>query len=409
MAIVQEHQPQSSSSSQVKKKKSKQQQASAAVDPAVTLIVAADVEHRDSDASMESGNSYVALASKRLRTLRKRLAKIEKYEEDLTLKGSEHQLNDDQLLAVQKKQEVVLLIKELEELIKQMEDRDAEDQRNLKKLRKQEQQERQRALHTARQEVKQSLADGLRQLTELMFVCNVVFPQMPATLISMPDRQHLIDFVNRISGFHVAIPPSSDRSVFDEQVLQAVSLLSSYLEQQLPNYPDIQSVIANSLALFTSAPEPVVQAPAASHSLLPSAGTLTDQILLDIPSLIGGNLGATIPGSGVQLAAGQAQLKFTTTPLIEDPAIVDIKESFEQQQIHEISQQQVQQQQHRQRHHENSQQLQDRAPRQPRQHHDKEKGPDGRPFRGGRRGRGRGGLRGGARTANGQHQQQSQE
>lgn len=51
-------------------------------------------------------------------------ARAEKYEEDLA--AGRAKLNEDQLLAVEKKGEVVALVKELEEVLKQMEDKDAE-------------------------------------------------------------------------------------------------------------------------------------------------------------------------------------------------------------------------------------------------------------------------------------------
>lgn len=70
----------------------------------------------------EESNVYIAILSKRLRTLRKRILKIEKYESE----ANTRKLNEDQLMAVQKKDEVNTLIKELEELINQMRDKDAE-------------------------------------------------------------------------------------------------------------------------------------------------------------------------------------------------------------------------------------------------------------------------------------------
>ena len=69
-------------------------------------------------------NSYEVIA-KRLRTLKKRVTKIEKYEEDIAA-GLKDKLNEDQVLAVQKKGEVVVMIKELEEISKIMADKDAE-------------------------------------------------------------------------------------------------------------------------------------------------------------------------------------------------------------------------------------------------------------------------------------------
>ena len=55
-------------------------------------------------------NPYKEATGKRLRTLRKRLQKIEKYQE------TPDKLNEDQLQALDKKDQLIFAIKELEEL-----------------------------------------------------------------------------------------------------------------------------------------------------------------------------------------------------------------------------------------------------------------------------------------------------
>ncbi|KAJ3333424.1 hypothetical protein HDU76_008235 [Blyttiomyces sp. JEL0837] len=62
------------------------------------------------------------VVNKRLRTLKKRLTKLENYE---TVPKAE--LNKDQVEALQKKSEVVALVKELEEIIKQLQSSEADE------------------------------------------------------------------------------------------------------------------------------------------------------------------------------------------------------------------------------------------------------------------------------------------
>lgn len=67
--------------------------------------------------------------------------KIEKYEEDLR-SGSGVKLNEDQLQAINKKEEVANLIKEMEDLVKQMREKDSEEAKRIKAQKKAEVAER---------------------------------------------------------------------------------------------------------------------------------------------------------------------------------------------------------------------------------------------------------------------------
>ncbi|ORX55407.1 hypothetical protein BCR36DRAFT_581429 [Piromyces finnis] len=64
--------------------------------------------------SEEKVNKYINIVNKKLRTLRKRMNKIEKYEN-----CNDEELNTDQISAIKKKPEVSLLLKEFEDLHKQ--------------------------------------------------------------------------------------------------------------------------------------------------------------------------------------------------------------------------------------------------------------------------------------------------
>lgn len=57
--------------------------------------------------------------------------KIEKYEQDLR-SDSGVKLNEDQLQAIGKKEEVLNLIKEMDDLVKQMRERESEEQKRIK-------------------------------------------------------------------------------------------------------------------------------------------------------------------------------------------------------------------------------------------------------------------------------------
>jgi hypothetical protein len=79
-----------------------------------------------SDGNDEKVNKYLNIINKKLRTLRKRMNKIEKYE-NCDVK----ELNADQITTIKKKSEVSSLIKEFEDLHKQYTLFDQQDQKEL--------------------------------------------------------------------------------------------------------------------------------------------------------------------------------------------------------------------------------------------------------------------------------------
>ena len=103
-----------------------------------------------------SVNPYVDVINRRLRTLKKRLAKIAA-NEDARRNGK--QLDSDQLASIARKGEVEVLIKELEEIEAAQEAIDAEQQRNEKKLQKKRRNDELKAAQAAKEREQQRQRD----------------------------------------------------------------------------------------------------------------------------------------------------------------------------------------------------------------------------------------------------------
>lgn len=124
---------------------------------------------------------------KRLRTLKKRQTKIEKYEE-----LPQSQLNADQLAAVGKKQEVVSLIRELDELAVQLSDKDAEEKRSVKKLAKLQVIEHQKAVAQAVADARADEQQKLRTMSKLIVAVAAVMPRIPSTVVAKVNKQLIL-------------------------------------------------------------------------------------------------------------------------------------------------------------------------------------------------------------------------
>jgi hypothetical protein len=154
-------------------------------------------------------------------------AKIEKYEQDVQA-GLADKLNEDQRAAVQKKDEVATLIKELEEIVHLMEDKDtevrcvlardgvliAQEQKRIKKAKKQEEVEKQHAVQAAAAAAKAEGAAHVRALLQLFFATNTILPQTPATNVSNQAREAVVTLFNAITGVGALEPlPQTDALV----------------------------------------------------------------------------------------------------------------------------------------------------------------------------------------------------
>ncbi|KAI3645938.1 hypothetical protein MP228_008866 [Amoeboaphelidium protococcarum] len=153
-----------------------------------------------SQASIKASDSqgqYSEIVQKRLRTLKKRLAKIEKYEEQLQA-GVDNKLNDDQLAAVSKKGEVLALIKELEDMAALIADKETEDKRAAKKKLKADNIAQNKLIQESVQQAVSLENEKIQTLCRLILAVGSVLPRIPITVVSKVNKQLLIDLYHEL-------------------------------------------------------------------------------------------------------------------------------------------------------------------------------------------------------------------
>ncbi|RKP20892.1 hypothetical protein ROZALSC1DRAFT_27660 [Rozella allomycis CSF55] len=132
-----------------------------------------------------SGNNYIDVVNKRLRTLRKRLVKIQKYEQQSQGKES-GSLNEDQIKAIEKKSEVETLIKELEDLIKNFNAIEMEEQRQAKKNKRQQVLLEKQLAQEVTLQMEQSQAKAIRDIVRSLNVFTSI--QMPSMALMLSNE-----------------------------------------------------------------------------------------------------------------------------------------------------------------------------------------------------------------------------
>ncbi|CAJ0923119.1 1933_t:CDS:2 [Entrophospora sp. SA101] len=101
-------------------------------------------------------NPYMEVIYKRLRAMRKRMVRVEKYEEIAnSTPDGKNQLNADQLNSLEKKGELAAVIKQSEDILKSMEAVDKEEVKKEKAQKKTQQEENEKAISNAIKEAKQ--------------------------------------------------------------------------------------------------------------------------------------------------------------------------------------------------------------------------------------------------------------
>ncbi|RUS26122.1 hypothetical protein BC938DRAFT_471201 [Jimgerdemannia flammicorona] len=148
-----------SSSNKSKKKKDKaaqpQAQATAESQEPVSPNPSRDeralsvTDEQSVDDGGEKKNQYIETLHKRLRTLKKKLLRIEQVEEILNQADGKDKLNEDQVSMVNKKPDVSIPIRELEDMIKQLSAVEVEDLRLQKQKRAELEQTHAQALYAA--------------------------------------------------------------------------------------------------------------------------------------------------------------------------------------------------------------------------------------------------------------------
>ncbi|KAG4093956.1 hypothetical protein H8356DRAFT_947913 [Neocallimastix lanati (nom. inval.)] len=122
-----------------------------------------------SDGNDEKVNKYLNIINKKLRTLRKRMNKIEKYE-NCDVK----ELNADQITTIKKKSEVSSLIKEFEDLHKQYTLFDQQDQKELEVNKKLQEEKLEKKIKEEVENEKKLHSSQLQYLFKVTYSLNVV-------------------------------------------------------------------------------------------------------------------------------------------------------------------------------------------------------------------------------------------
>ncbi|KAJ3213344.1 hypothetical protein HDU67_002974 [Dinochytrium kinnereticum] len=178
---------------------------------------------------------------KRLRAYKKRLTKIERAES-----MSRAELNKDQLEALQRKPEVVNVIRELEELLKQLEVSEQEELKETATKDKEIQLAEKKKLTQALGEMKTQSDNTLRQSLRLLYALNNCLPKLSTISIQLTDRQFAA--LSHLS--HILNGTLDAQRTPDEAILYSEETLKNYLEKsssefhQGVTFADLHGLIA---------------------------------------------------------------------------------------------------------------------------------------------------------------------
>ncbi|KAJ3033071.1 hypothetical protein HDV00_006803 [Rhizophlyctis rosea] len=121
-----------------------------------------------SEDQTDKKNPYIEAINKRLRTLKKRLAKVEKYEQEDSIS-----LNPDQIVAIDRKPEVVAAVKELEDVFKALSVVELEEARAARIEQEAREAAKQVEIARAEQNAKAAADEHLRELIKLLHLWDV--------------------------------------------------------------------------------------------------------------------------------------------------------------------------------------------------------------------------------------------
>ncbi|KAJ1558909.1 hypothetical protein HK096_006581 [Nowakowskiella sp. JEL0078] len=210
-------------SKKIKKKKSSVVVASSLVSVSDAANDMTIDEKMDEDAFPKLKNNYLEAVAKKLRALRKKLQRTEKYEAML-----KSDLNQDQIQLVAKKSELLNLIKEFEDLTKILVSTDAEEQATNKKILKiAEAVEAKKIFDAVQEEMVNNSNKAQKNILRLLYVFNVALPNSSAlTSISAEQFNALNNFKSLVTGL---TPHDTIQADFNTFVESAEPVLQKYL------------------------------------------------------------------------------------------------------------------------------------------------------------------------------------
>ncbi|KAI8912537.1 hypothetical protein EDD86DRAFT_201630 [Gorgonomyces haynaldii] len=150
----------------------------------------------------ETELSFVEIASKRLRNFRKKLAKIEKYESQ-----DPSTLDKDQLAAVQKKEHVLNMIKEFEEVQAQLVTLEQETEKKAQVQEKKRQGQLKILLQENAQEVKLQFQEFFNYTLQVQYCLGILLPSLAHRNVYVsPEEFHVLSALKHELGFGAQHP-----------------------------------------------------------------------------------------------------------------------------------------------------------------------------------------------------------
>ncbi|KAJ3399974.1 hypothetical protein HDU80_007410 [Chytriomyces hyalinus] len=232
--------------------------------PAITNPVAEQPSPESSEVSKTANGACAELVNKRLRTLRKRLTKLESYESQ-----PREKLERDQVEALSKKPEVEASIKELEEVVKALAIAEVEEIKAANERDRLAKMTEELKVATAVMEHQSQERHRLKKSVELNFALSTLLPNISLinTTIRMTEPQFkaLTDLRSIVLG---NFPVSDTKTVLESAEL----VVSKYLNDSTDefscgiSYVELSSLVSN---LVTPPPLPKFGIAAGMASIAP--------------------------------------------------------------------------------------------------------------------------------------------
>ncbi|KAJ3108914.1 hypothetical protein HDU96_007368 [Phlyctochytrium bullatum] len=250
---------------------------------------------KESDAGSEASNAFKSQTAvctevlmKRLRAFRKRLTKIERAE---AMNPSE--LNKDQRESLQRKPEVVAVIRELEEITKHLTITEQEELKSTAEKEKERIEAEERKVAVAVDAAKTQADAALRTSLQLLFALNSRLPKISSMSVSLSDNQ----FAALTSLSQILNGAYNSTNSADESLAQSEEILKLYLAKSNSEfahgvtYAELESLVAVLLSppkppVFGSLEEETATEDVVSKPLLKKEATRREAIPLHMISFI---------------------------------------------------------------------------------------------------------------------------
>ncbi|KAI8812207.1 hypothetical protein BJ742DRAFT_793365 [Cladochytrium replicatum] len=175
----------SDSSLSATSKRAKKKAAAAAASTPVVSTPEPNGSVHEHDEDKKHANPYIEVVYKKLRALRKKAQKLEKYDQ-----MDRKDLNADQLLSLEKKPELLLQLKEAEDIIKVLTHVDAEEAELAKRRQKVQESETAAKVAAAVSEVNDANAKKQKQTIRLLYALQNTLSNLATLTVTLTDEEY---------------------------------------------------------------------------------------------------------------------------------------------------------------------------------------------------------------------------